>query len=54
VCHIVADGGFEESRLYYTTPHAKKQAGNAGDHQHMLKKSEERFPDSVSSSFYQA
>jgi hypothetical protein len=37
--HGVADGGFEESQLYYTTPQAKKQAGNAGDSQHMLKTS---------------
>jgi len=28
---VVADGGFKESQLYYTTPHAKKQAGNAGN-----------------------
>ena len=27
--HGIADGGFEESQLYYTTPHAKKQAENA-------------------------
>ena len=25
--HGIADGGFEESQLYYTTPQAKKQAG---------------------------
>jgi hypothetical protein len=31
VCRCVADGGFEESQLYYTTPQAKKQAGNAGN-----------------------
>ena len=29
--HGVADGGFEESLFYYTTPQAKKQAGNAGN-----------------------
>jgi len=45
---------FDTSQLYYTTSFEKKQAGNAGDYQHMLKNSEERFPDSVSSSFYQA
>ena len=29
--HGVADGGFEESQLYYTTPQTKKQAGNTGN-----------------------
>ena len=29
--HVIADGGFEESQLYYTTPQPKKQAGNAGN-----------------------
>jgi len=28
---VVADGGFEESQLYYTTPRANNQAGNAGN-----------------------
>jgi hypothetical protein len=28
--HVVADGGFEESQLYYTTPQENNQAGNAG------------------------
>ena len=36
---VVADGGFEESQFYYTTPQANNQAGNAGDSQHMLKTS---------------
>ena len=31
VFSYVADGGFEESQFYYTTPQAKKQAGNAGN-----------------------
>ena len=26
-----ADGGFEESQLYYTTPQTNNQAGNAGN-----------------------
>jgi len=29
--HVVADGGVEESQLYYTTPQEKKQAKNAGN-----------------------
>jgi len=31
VYRCVADGGLKESQLYYTTPQAKKQAGNAGN-----------------------
>lgn len=30
IIHGVADGGVEESQLYYTTSFEKKQAGNAG------------------------
>jgi hypothetical protein len=30
VCRSVADGGFEESQLYFTTSFEKKQAGKAG------------------------
>ncbi len=29
ISYGVADGGFEESQLYYTSPQAKKQAENA-------------------------
>ena len=29
--HGVADGGFEESQLYYTTPNVKIPAENAGN-----------------------
>ena len=42
--HVIADGGFEESQLYYTTPQAKKQAGNAGNARGKRRKSLTVFP----------
>ena len=40
--------------IYYTTPQAKKQAGNAGDRQHMLKYSQESYPAITFILFYPA
>ena len=41
--HGIADGGFEESQLYYTTPQAKKQAENAGNAKEIIDRSTADF-----------
>ena len=41
--HVVADGGFEESYLYYTTPQTNNQAENAGNAKEIIDRTSADF-----------
>ena len=40
---VVADGGCEESQLYYTTPQANNQAENAGNAREIIDRTTANF-----------